>query len=113
MMTTKYEDRVSRGNLTAREAARRARTSERTARRWTSLPRDQWLADQAREREAIRAFHDDDGHSWPETADRFGVSVDTVKRRAYRAREERAADREEAAAVERAKSEPPLPFDLP
>ena len=44
----------------------------------------------ATERESIRAFHDDAGHSWPETAEHFGLHVDTVKRRAYRARKERA-----------------------
>lgn len=89
-----YEDRVSRGKLTAKEAARRAGKSTRTAQRWTSLSREQWLADKAQEREEIRAYHDEGGHSWPETGQHFGLSEDTVKQRAYRARKERAAERE-------------------
>ena len=93
-MTISYEDRQSRGLLTAKEAARRAGKSTRTAQRWTSQPRDQWLADKAREREEIRAYHDEGGHSWPETGKHFGLAEDTVKRRAYRARKERAAERE-------------------
>lgn len=96
--------RYSRGELTAKEAARRAKTSERTARRWTSQPRAEWIAEQAEAREEIRAYHDDEGHSWPETARHFGVSVDSVKRRAYRARKERAEE-------ERAQVEPPLPLE--
>ncbi len=91
-MTTSYEDRQSRGSLTAKEAARRAGKSTRTAQRWTSQPRDQWLADKAAEREAIRVYHDEGGHSWPETGKHFGLAEDTVKRRAYRARKERAAE---------------------
>lgn len=97
--------RYSRGELTAKEAARRAKTSERTAQRWTSRPRDEWRAEQAEVRELTRAYHDDEGHSWPETARYFGVSVDAVKRRAYRARKERAEE-------ERAQVEPPLPLEV-
>ena len=67
--------------------------STRTAQRWTSQPRAQWIAEKAAEREAIRAFHDEDGHSWTQTAAHFGLHVDTVKRRAYTARKERAAER--------------------
>lgn len=88
-----YEDRVSRGTLTAKEAARRQGRSTRTAQRWTSQPREQWLADKAREREGIRAYHDEGGHSWPETGKHFGLAEDTVKQRAYRARKERAAEK--------------------
>lgn len=97
-MTIRYEDRQSRGSLTAKEAARRAGRSTRTAQRWTSQPRDQWLADKAAEREAIRVYHDEEGHSWPETGKHFGLAEDTVKRRAYRARKERAAEKREAEA---------------
>lgn len=81
--------RKSRGTYTAREAAEVVGSSVRTAQRWTAVPRGEWLRRMADEREAIRAFHDDERHSWPETAKHFGVAVDTVKRRAYRAREER------------------------
>ena len=45
----------------------------------------------------MRAYHDDEGHSWTEAARHFGVHVDTVKQRAYRARKERAREAEEAA----------------
>lgn len=85
--------RKSRGTYTAREAAGVVGTSVRTAQRWTAVPRDEWLRQMADEREDIRSFHDDEGHSWPETADHFGLSVDTVKRRSYRARKEREQER--------------------
>lgn len=93
-MTIPPEQRISRGNLTAKEAGRRAGTSERTARRWTSQTRQAWLHDKALEREQIRSYHDDEGHSWSETAKHFGVTQEAVKQRAYRARKERAAERE-------------------
>ncbi|PZP22964.1 MAG: hypothetical protein DI613_18110 [Kocuria rhizophila] len=95
--------RKSRGTYTAREAAEVVGTSIRTAQRWTAMPRDEWLNQMATEREIIRFFHDDEGHSWPETAKHFGLSVDTVKRRAYRARKERAEE-------ELAQLQPPLPL---
>lgn len=105
-----YEDRVSRKGLTAREAAKRAGMSTRSAQRWTSRPREEYIAEMAAEREAIRRFHDDEGNSWTETAAHFGLHLNTVKQRAYRARKERAAEREAAAQAEREESEPPL-FD--
>lgn len=98
--------RYNRGTKTAKEAATAVGVSERTARRWTSMPRAEWLRQKAEEREEIRAFHDDQGHSWTETADHFGLSVDTVKQRAYRARRERTAEREE---IERG---PALPLEF-
>lgn len=85
--------RRSRGTYTAREAAEVVGTSVRTAQRWTAVPREEWLRQMAAEREAIRFFHDEEGHSWPETAKHFGLSVDTVKRRAYRARHEQLEER--------------------
>lgn len=88
--------RYDRKGRTAREVAERVGASTRTAQRWTSRPRAEWIAQKAAERETIRAYHDDEGHSWPETAKHFGLTVDTVKRRAYRARKERAAEREAA-----------------
>lgn len=97
--------RKSRGTYTAREAAEVVGTSVRTAQRWTAIPRDEWLKKMATEREAIRVFHDDEGHSWPETAKHFGLSVDTVKRRAYRARKER-----EQEIIDQAN--PQLPVDI-
>lgn len=87
--------RYSRGNATAKEAAKRAGTSERTAQRWTSRTRAEWLQQKAQEREAIRAYHDDGGHSWSETARHFRLSMDTVKQRAYRARKDRLVGQEE------------------
>lgn len=74
----------------------------RHVRRLGTFPRDGWIELGAREREEIRTFHDDQGHTWDETAKRFGVL--SVRRRAYRAREECAAE-------EKARQEPPLPFD--
>lgn len=95
--------RKSRGAYTAREAADIVGTSVRTAQRWTSRSRDEWIQQKADEREEIRAFHDEDGHSWTETAKHFRLDVSTVKRRAYRARKERAQE-----AADRA--QPPLPI---
>lgn len=87
----------SRGNRTAKQAAEVLGKSTRTMQRWTSLPRKEWLEVMAQEREAIRAFHDDQGHSWPETAKHFRISEDCVRRRAYKARKERAREAEEKA----------------
>lgn len=88
--------RYSRGDETAEQAAKRVGTSARTAQRWTSRSREEWLMQKAQEREAIRAYHDEQGHSWSETARHFGLVVSTVKERAYRARKERAAERAQA-----------------
>jgi len=96
--------RYDRKDRTAKEVAEMTKASERTARRWTSKPREQWLREKAEERETIRAYHDDEGHSWPETAAHFKLNITTVKERAYRARKERAEE-------ERQRKEPPLPLD--
>ena len=71
--------------LTAREGAALTGVTPRHVRRLVALPRDEWLAQMAVEREAIRAYHDDQGHSWTETAAHFKLHVGTVKQRAYRA----------------------------
>lgn len=75
--------------------------SEATIKRWTSRTRDEWIQEKAAEREEIRAFHDEQGHSWTETAARYRLDVSTVKRRAYRARKERAQEEAE-------RKQPPL-----
>lgn len=80
--------RKSRGTYTAQEAASIVGTSVRTAQRWTSRSRDEWLQQMADERETIRAFHDEGGNSWAETARHFRLTISTVKQRAYRARQE-------------------------
>lgn len=89
-------ERYSRGNLTAREASEKTQLSLRTIQRWTSRTREEWIAQKAQEREEIRAYHDDQGHSWPETAAHFNLSVTNVKERAYRARKERAEEKQTA-----------------
>lgn len=91
--------RYSRGSQTAKQAAQRVGVSERTAQRWTSRSRADWLTEKAQEREEIRAYHDDLGHSWAETAAHFGLHYDTVKRRAYRARKERAEEQNQSPKV--------------
>lgn len=58
----------------------------------------------AAQREATRVYKDDEGHSWPETAEHFGLSVNAVRFRVYRARKER-----EAEAAERV--QPSLPLE--
>lgn len=81
--------------MTARYAAKALGISERTVRNLVATPRDQWLQEKAEEREEIRRYHDEGGHSWPETARHFGLTPDDVKKRAYRARKERAAEKHE------------------
>lgn len=77
--------RIDRRGESIRGLARKTGLSRATIARHTSLSRADWLAQKATERETIRAYHDDEGHSWPETANHFGLAVDTVKDRAYRA----------------------------
>ena len=83
--------RIDRGKESIRGLSEKTGLSIATIRRHTSLPRDEWLTKKADEREAILTFHDDEGHSWPQTAKHFGLHVDTVRRRARRARRDRAA----------------------
>lgn len=80
--------RIDRKGRSIRDLSESTGLSRATIARHTSQSREEWLQKKAEEREAIRTFHDDENHSWPETAKKFGVSVDTVKRRAYRARRE-------------------------
>lgn len=82
---------------TAREGAALIGRSPRTVQRLVAQPRSEWLQEQFERRERIRAFHDEEGHSWTQTAQHFKLHVDTVKQHAYRARKERAAEAEKAA----------------
>lgn len=96
--------------LPARQLAEMYDVTPRTIMRWAAQTRSDWIDEQAAGREAIRAYHDDDGHSWTQTAKHFHLSLSTVKERAYRARKERAAEAEEKARNEVHKNEVPL-FD--
>ena len=58
----------------------------------------------AAQREATRAFKDDEGHTWRETAEHFGIKERATKYRVYRARKERAAELE-------AQAQPSLPLE--
>ncbi|PLS29894.1 replication protein RepB [Bifidobacterium margollesii] len=82
-----------RRRVTAKEAAERLGVSERTIRNLVAVPRQDWLDEQATMREAVRAYHDDEGHTWPQTAEHFGLSIGAARLRAYRARKERAEER--------------------
>lgn len=86
------EPRLPRNGKTIAEASAITGLSPRTIRRWTSRNREDWLQEMANVREEIRAYHDDQGHSWSETAAHYRLDISTVKRRAYRARKERAAE---------------------
>lgn len=97
------ERRHPRNGRTIKEAAKITGMSPRSIRRWTSRSRDEWLQQKADEREEIRAFHVEDGYSWTQTAKHFQLDVSTVKRRAYRARKERAQEAADHA-------QPPLPL---
>lgn len=94
--------------LPARQLAEMYDVTPRTIMRWAAQTRADWIDEQAAGREAIRAYHDDDGHSWTQTAKHFHLSLSTVKERAYRARKERAAEAEEKARNEVHKNEVPL-----
>ena len=98
--------RIDRKGMSVRELSERTGLSRATISRHTSRSRAEYIADMAAEREQIRAFHDDEGHSWSQTAKHFGLTVDTVKRRAYRARKEREAERLAATLP------PPLPIEF-
>lgn len=91
--------RIDRRGRSIQELAESTGLSRATIARHTSRTRTEWLQQKAAEREEIRAFHDDQGHSWPETAQHFGLAEDTVKRRAYRARKEMAGGAEDALSV--------------
>ena len=87
--------RHDRGNYTAREFAEVMGVSVRTVYRWTSQPREKWLNERAMKREEIRRYHDDEGHTWAETAEHFGLSAYTAREQAYLARAEREAELEQ------------------
>lgn len=91
--------------LPAKELAEIYDVSTRTIYRWNSQTREDWINDQATLRESIRDYHDDEGHSWSQTAEHFGMSQGAVRQRCYRARKER-----EAEAAEKAKR---LPGEMP
>lgn len=83
--------------MPARELAEAYGVSIRTIKRWNSQTREDWIDEQAATREAIRAYHDDEGHSWTQTVEHFNMSLSAVRQRAYKARKERAAEAEEKA----------------
>lgn len=97
--------RVDRKGKSIREVAKGTGYARSTIIKYTSRSREEYLAKVAREREEIRRYHDDLGHSWTETAARFDLSVSTVQQRARRARREREAEEAE-------KMQPPL-FGVP
>ena len=78
--------------MTAREAAALFDVNPRTIRSWNAIKREDWIDEQATLREAIRAYHDDEGHTWPQTAEHFNMSQGAVRQRCYRARKEREAE---------------------
>ena len=84
--------RHDRGNYTAREFAAIMGVSVRTAYRWTE---GKWLNQRAMKWEEIRRYHDDEGHTWAETAKHFGLHISTVRHQAYRARMKREAELEQ------------------
>lgn len=100
----------SRSGETISEAVQRTGLSRGTIIRYTSAPRGEYRKAQYERREKIRAYHDDEGHTWPETAEHFGTSYQNVKLLAYRARKERAAEKAAIEAAEKALEEPPLPL---
>ena len=94
--------------LPAKELAEAYDVSVRTIYRWNSQTREDWIDEQATLRESVRAYHDDDGHAWSQTAEHFNMTQGAVRARAYRARKERQAEAEEKARNEAHKNEVPL-----
>lgn len=88
-------ERIDRNGQSITELVEKTGLSRATIARHTSRSRAEWLAQKAAQREAIRAYHDEEGHSWTETAKHFGLDYSTVKQRAYRARKERAVEQQE------------------
>ena len=80
--------------LPAKELAAMYDVSVRTICRWNSQTREDWIDEQAATREAIRSYHDDEGHTWPQTAEHFNMTQGAVRQRCYRARKERQAEAE-------------------
>lgn len=76
----------------------------------TAALRRDYREAQLHRRELIRAHHDDQQHSWRQTADAFDIHPDTARRLARRARTERAAELREIERLSREAQEPPL-FD--
>jgi transposase len=97
--------------ITAKEAAEEIGVSARTIRNYMAQTRDEWIADQAARREAIRRRHDADGLNWQQVADEYGIDRSTAIRLGYRARKERAAEQETLAREQSEKRQPPL-FDV-
>ncbi len=90
-------ERIDRKGHSIAELSQRTGLSKATIARHTSRTREQWIEQKAQEREAIRAYHDDEGHSWSQTARHFGLSTSTVQQRARRARRERAEEHNKSA----------------
>lgn len=93
-MTMTYKTIRKKRPVTAREAAEAYGVSIRTVQSWVAMKREDWIDEQATLREAIRAYHDDEGHSWSQTAEHFKMSTSAVRQRAYKARKEREAEAE-------------------
>lgn len=94
--------------VSARELAQAYGVSTRTIQSWVAMKREDWIDEQAAMREAIRAYHDDEGHTWPQTAEHFNMSQGAVRQRCYRARKERQAEAEARAVEESHAGEVPL-----
>lgn len=93
-------ERIDRKGQSITDLAEKTGLSRATIARHTSRSRAEWLAQKAAQREAIRAYHDEEGHSWTQTAKHFDLDYSTVKQRAYRARKERAAEQAQEAPSE-------------
>ena len=83
--------------LPARVVAEMYGVSIRTVKSWNSQTREDWIDEQAATREAIRSYHDDEHHTWPQTAEHFNMTQGAVRQRCYRARKERQAEAAEKA----------------
>lgn len=93
---TSRPERIDRKGQSIAELTKKSGLSRATIVRHTSRTREEWIAQKAQEREEIRAYHDDQGHSWSQTAKHFGLSTSTVQQRARRARKERAEEKQAA-----------------
>ena len=80
-MSITYKTIRKKRPMPAKELAEAYGVSTRTIQRWASQTREDWIDEQAATREAIRSYHDDEGHTWPQTAKHFNMSQGAVRQR--------------------------------
>lgn len=81
--------RYDNADETMRDKAAAEGVSLRTIQRREGVDRETWLRWMAEDREEIRRMHDEEGRTWDDIAGYCGLTVSTVRQRAYRARRDK------------------------